>query len=344
MIGHQLAPVDAGAILAELEPVVARELDRHLSASREWFPHQYVPWSVARDFDGPLAGEEWEVGQSALSPAVRDALLVNLLTEDNLPSYHFEIASRFGRDSAWGTWVHRWTAEEGRHSEALRGYLHAVRGLDPVELERARMVQVCGGYDSGQPSIAHALAYVTVQELATREAHRNTGSACGHEHGERLMSRIAADENLHMIFYRNLCVEAFDHYPDAMASAFADVVCDFRMPGHGIPGFQGRAARIAGAGIYDVSSHRDGVLLPLLRAVRLMERNDLGAVGEQARERVAWHLKDLTGKVRRLVELRERMGRHIKSSGTASGAPSSSRTAGTRESGEQSGSERGHAR
>ena len=43
-------------------------------------------------------------------------MIVNLLTEDNLPSYHREIAPRFGRDGAWGQWVGQWTAEEGRHS------------------------------------------------------------------------------------------------------------------------------------------------------------------------------------------------------------------------------------
>ena len=32
----------------------------------------------------------------------RTALIVNLLTEDNLPSYHHEIATLFGRDGAWG--------------------------------------------------------------------------------------------------------------------------------------------------------------------------------------------------------------------------------------------------
>ena len=38
-------------------------------------------------------------------------MIVNLLTEDNLPSYHREIATFFGRDGAWGAWVGRWTAE-----------------------------------------------------------------------------------------------------------------------------------------------------------------------------------------------------------------------------------------
>ncbi|GLX34276.1 acyl-ACP desaturase [Streptomyces roseochromogenus] len=295
-------------LLRELEPAVAVHLDRHLAAAQEWFPHQYVPWSLARDFDGPLDGEPWQPGQSPLMPAVRDALLVNLLTEDNLPSYHHEIASAFGRDTAWGAWVHRWTAEEGRHSEALRGYLHAVRGVDPVELERGRVAHVSRGFTSTQPSLAHGLAYVTVQELATREAHRNTGHACGDPHGMRLMSRIAADENLHMIFYRALCADAAEMVPDDFVQAFADVVCAFQMPGHGIPGFQGKAVRIAAAGIYDVAIHRDHVLLPLLRTLRIMERTDLGPRGEQARDRIGCHLEVLEDKGKRLGEVRARIG------------------------------------
>jgi acyl-[acyl-carrier-protein] desaturase len=103
-------------LLRALEPVVAVELDRHLKVAKEWFPHEYVPWSEGRTFDGVLDGEAWTEADSALPEAARVSLIVNLLTEDNLPSYHHEIATRFGRDSAWGTWVHRWTAEEGRHA------------------------------------------------------------------------------------------------------------------------------------------------------------------------------------------------------------------------------------
>ena len=80
-------------------------------------PHEYVPWSEGRDFDGVLGGEAWESGQSKMSDVARTSLIVNLLTEDNLPSYHHEIATVFGRDGAWGTWVHQWTAEEGRHGD-----------------------------------------------------------------------------------------------------------------------------------------------------------------------------------------------------------------------------------
>ncbi len=71
-----------------------------------------------------------------------------MLTEDNLPSYHFEIAIRLGRDGAWGAWVHRWTAEEDRHSFVLRAFLHARRAVDPVVLEDLRLRNMASGWFS----------------------------------------------------------------------------------------------------------------------------------------------------------------------------------------------------
>jgi acyl-[acyl-carrier-protein] desaturase len=38
-------------LLRELEPVAEQLLDRHLSMAKEWLPHEYVPWSLGRDFD-----------------------------------------------------------------------------------------------------------------------------------------------------------------------------------------------------------------------------------------------------------------------------------------------------
>ena len=107
-------------------------------------PHDYVPWSEGRDF-AYLGGDDWEPGDSKLDPVAKTAMVVNLLTEDNLPSYHREIADRFGRDGAWGKWVGRWTAEEGRHGVALRDYLVVTRGVDPVKLEELRMIHMIAG-------------------------------------------------------------------------------------------------------------------------------------------------------------------------------------------------------
>ena len=88
-------------LLAELEPVVEANLNRHLAIAKEWFPHAYVPWGRGEDFDGPLGGRAWEPGQSQLDETARTSMILNLLTEDNLPSYHHEIAVLFGREGAW---------------------------------------------------------------------------------------------------------------------------------------------------------------------------------------------------------------------------------------------------
>ncbi|GLE56825.1 putative acyl-[acyl-carrier protein] desaturase [Mycobacteroides chelonae] len=270
-------------LLTELEPVVEANLERHLSAARPWAPHDYVPWSRGRDF-AFLGGEDWKPEDSPLDPIAQAALIVNLLTEDNLPSYHREIATRFGRDGAWGTWVGQWTAEEGRHSIALRDYLVVTRGVDPSNLEAMRMAHTIAGYDSGDKTPLEALAYVSFQELATRISHRNTGKASGCPIADQLLARVALDENLHMVFYRNLMSAALDIEPDAAMQAICKEIVGFAMPGMGMAGFAQNAIAIAKAGIYDLRIHHDEVLQPILRFWRVFERSDIGAEGEQARD------------------------------------------------------------
>src|SRR5690349_1749718 len=193
-------------LLRELEATVAVNLERHLQMAQEWLPHEWVPWSRGRDYSGD-DGLAWDPSQSRLPDAVQAAFEVNLLTEDNLPFYHHELASRFGSTGAWGTWINRWTAEEARHATSIRDYLMLTRAVDPVALERDRMASMQTGwtpatYDAGQKNALRSLVYVAFQELATRTAHRNTGRLAGDPVADRLLARIATDENLHMIFYR----------------------------------------------------------------------------------------------------------------------------------------------
>ncbi|MCG5219004.1 acyl-ACP desaturase [Streptosporangium sp. KLBMP 9127] len=291
-------------LLHELEPVVAGELDRHLAVAKEWFPHEYIPWSEGRTFDGVLDGEPWLESDSKLPEAARTSLIVNLLTEDNLPSYHHEIATTFGRDGAWGTWVHRWTAEEGRHGVALRDYLTVTRAVDPVELERARMVHMGVGFTTEYGTMLQQLAYVSFQELATRISHRNTGRASGEPNCERLLARIAADENLHMLFYRNLLGAAFELDPNQTMRAVTDVVTTFQMPGTTIEGFTRKALMIANEGIYDLRLHIDDVLMPVLRQWAVFDKADLNGEGEKAREELAAFLAKLETSATRFVDRR----------------------------------------
>ena len=291
-------------ILHQLEPLVAANLDRHLGLAKEWFPHDYVPWSRGRDF-AMLEGEDWSPEDSPLDPVARTAMIVNLLTEDNLPSYHREIAVNFGKDGAWGQWVGRWTAEEGRHGIALRDYLVVTRGVDPVALERLRMEHMTAGFDSGDKSPLRTVAYVSFQELATRVAHRNTGRATGCPLAEQLLSRIAVDENLHMVFYRNLVAGALEIDPDQALAAIRDEVVGFQMPGAGMSDFARNSLTIAKAGIYDLRLHHDEVIMPVLKFWKVFDRTDVGPVGEQARTELAAFVADLDTRASRFVEKRE---------------------------------------
>jgi acyl-[acyl-carrier-protein] desaturase len=298
-----MSKLESSWLLAELEPTVTQNLDRHLGAAKEWMPHEFVPWSQGRDF-ADLGGEPWSVEQSTLSPIARTALEVNLLTEDNLPSYHREVERAFGRDSAWGTWVNRWTAEEGRHAICIRDYLLVTRGVDPVELERARMQTMETGFDSGDKPLLHVCAYVSFQELATRISHRNTGRYTEDPIAEQLLARVAMDENLHMIFYRNLVSAALELAPNETLRAIADEVVGFEMPGSIIPGFARKAVQIAKAGIYDLRIHHDDVVMPLVRQWGVLDLEGLDADGEKARHELADFLDALDAQATRFVEQR----------------------------------------
>ena len=289
-------------LLVELEPVVAANVDRHLSVAKEWMPHEYVPWQLGRDFND----DPWSPEQSRLDRVTQISFEVNLLTEDNLPSYHREIDTAFGRDGAWGTWTGQWTAEEGRHAYAMRDYLLVTRGVDPVQLERDRMDQMKAGYFvTEDKTTLRVLAYVSFQELATRIAHRNTGMATQDPVADKLLARIAADENLHMIFYRNLVTAALEIDPSRTVEAIAAEVVGFQMPGTGINDFQAKALEIAKAGIYDLRIHHDEVVLPLLRHWKFFELEGLSGTAEQARVEVTAYLEAVDAMASKFTTKRE---------------------------------------
>ena len=276
-------------ILDELEPVVEQLLERHLASSKEWFPHEHIPHSRGRDIE---PGHVWsesdaDLGGATLSDEVRSALYVNLLTEDNLPYYFRTVESIFGPDGAWGTWVRRWTAEEGRHSMVIYGYLAATQAIDLVELERGRMAQVSGGETPEPDGLAEAFVYLSLQELATRISHRNTGRQIGDPVGYEVMKRVCADENLHQLFYRDLAAAAVELDPNSMMIAMENQVRHFAMPGTGIPGFDEHAARIAKAGIYDLQIHHEQILAPVvLRQWGADQIGGLTGEGAKAQEKL----------------------------------------------------------
>ncbi len=300
---------DSQALLDALDPEIERLLERHLSTSKEWFPHEYVPYGRGRD---PIAGEQWteadaDLAGATLTEDVRSALLVNLLTEDNLPYYFRTVEGLFGTDKAWGTWVRRWTAEEGRHAMAIYGYLMATRAIDPHHLERCRMAQVSGGNTPDPRSLQSGFVYLALQELATRISHRATGKLIGDQAGYDVMMRVAGDENLHQLFYRDLAQAAIGVDPSGMVIEMEHQVTNFAMPGLGIPGFVEHAKRIANAGIYDLAVHHEQILVPVvLKFWKVESLEGLSPEAEQARDRMMAYIAKSERVAKRLSERRQR--------------------------------------
>jgi len=240
--------VDGAALLNELAPTAERLLERHLAATKDWVP--LLPGTRA--------------GPAELPPGVRAALIVNVLTEDALPYYTTGLYLRFGGEPPWWDWIRRWTAEEARHGLALHDYVSHAGAIDALHLEQQRLRYIASASIPTAPTVADACVYLALQELATRIAHTNTARLLPDESGRRLVARVAADEHLHHLFYRDLVLAALEVSPSATMVAIDRQVRHFSMPGREIPGFAALAVAIADAGIYSTQVYLDRVLMPLV--------------------------------------------------------------------------------
>lgn len=296
------------ALLQELSEPVEKLVHRHLENAKEWYPYETTPWSLARNFTN---ADPWSPDEYPLSEGVRSALYVHLLTEDNLPYYTHTILGHSDSDHPLNEWTRRWTAEEGRHSMAIRDWILATRAFDPHTLEQGRMAQMSGGKVPEPESLADMLTYTSFQELATRVAHSNTGRKLDDEHGgKKVMALVAGDEGLHYQFYRDAAGAALEIDPSAMVLSITKQLVNFKMPGTGIPGFARHALHIAKEGIYDVGAFHDKVVKPTLehwdRGSEFWDREDITDEAKLSRDELHTWLEGLAVQVRRHKARQER--------------------------------------
>lgn len=283
-------------LMAAVDPDIERLMAEHLERRPDWYAHELIHWEEGRNY----RDEPWDESQGTLSPDVRETLILNLLTEDNLPYYHFTIANKFGEGSAVGRWTRRWTAEEGQHAIAIRDYLMVSRNYDPVALEDDRMATIARGWDSPWDDPIDIFVYTSAQELATRVSHRNTGLKSDDETAYEIMKRIAADENYHYIFYKGVVAAMLKQDPSPVLLSMRKVYENFHMPGTVVPQFRKRAARAARAEIYDLRIHAEKIIAPVLREWKIETLEGLTPEADEAREA----LLEMPGK---LVERAERL-------------------------------------
>lgn len=254
----------------------------HRERRKHWYFHDFIDWQKGESFkDKP-----WDASEATLSPEVRTAFVLNLLTEDNLPYYTSLFGAYFDADSPMNRWSKLWTAEEGQHSIAMRSYLLTSRNCDPNLLEDDRMATVEGGWDPGFATVVDMFCYTSAQELATRISHRNAGVHSDCETAHALMSKIARDENHHFLFYRGVTTKMLEQAPNVVLPALNRVLQNFQMPGTGIPGFARRALQMARLGIYNQRIHAENIVDPLVRHWKIDEITDLSTEAAEAQEQI----------------------------------------------------------
>ena len=271
---------DRHELMAAVEGDIERLMADHLAKRPTWYAHELINWEEGRSY----IDEPWDESQRTISPEVSETLVLNLLTEDNLPYYHHSIASNFPVDSAIGRWTRRWTAEEGQHAIVIRDYLMISRNADPAALEDDRIATISNGWDAPWFDPIDIFVYTSAQELATRVSHRNTGLKADDETAYEIMKRVAADENYHFIFYKGIVSAMLQHDPSSCVSSMRKVYENFNMPGTVVPKWRRRAAMAARAEIYDLRIHAEKVIAPVLREWKIDRLEGLTPEAEEDRE------------------------------------------------------------
>jgi acyl-[acyl-carrier-protein] desaturase len=120
------------------------------------------------------------------------------------------------------------------------------------------------------------------------------------------MARVAADENLHYLFYRDLVTAALEVDPSAVVLAIEAQVRDFEMPGVGIVDFETHARAIARAGIYNFLVHYNQILVPVvLRHWGVEELTGLSDEASEARDALLTRIERVGRAGRRQAARRE---------------------------------------
>jgi acyl-[acyl-carrier-protein] desaturase len=316
-------------------------VDYYIEKANLWTPAMMLPWSLGENYP---KDEIWTPEDSPMPEVVRTAFIIGLLTEDNLPWYTQTIEEKFGKDDALKFWNRIWVAEEGRHSEVMRNYMSLAHIVDPVQLERDRMAQVVGAKTPHPPTVAEAMVYVTLQELATRISHQNTSHLIGeteasdndlfplNQHrnalanmdpeivrgmqpeerdayarqvGRAIMNRVAGDENKHFAFYGDSTSAAKEVDPSTIVLAIERQVRGFQMPGEGIRNFLEQAFELSEAGVYDLPIHINQIVKPVvLGRWGLKGMVGLSDAAEKSRERTIKFIDIVSSKAKRFEEQR----------------------------------------
>ena len=240
----------ANALILELEPVVAENIDRHLGTENLWFAHDFVPFEQGENF-ALLGGRDWDPSQVTLPTAITDACEILLVTKDNLAGYHRELVEHFILEEPWSVWLGRWTAEEHLHAIALREYFVVTREIDPVANEEVRFEHVANkGYRADQFSQVETLVFMAFFERAHAVYCNNLAARIEEPVLAGLITHIARDEERHEEFFANLVAHCLTYVHDETIAAIAARAAELDVVGGDIDAYHDKVRNVADAGIF----------------------------------------------------------------------------------------------
>ncbi|SFI78895.1 acyl-ACP desaturase [Thermoflavimicrobium dichotomicum] len=243
-----------------LEPRLKELYEQHKERAKkiDWSYHEFLPWDKGMDFKRV----PWDESQVTLPSGIITAVETALLTEVNLPWFTTYLSETFkGSLSVITDFIHTWTSEEDQHSNLLETYLLLTRNVDPHRLHELRKQVVEGGFEPDFHTPIEAMAYTTLQELATMVFYNNVAKIAGNHDRElaTLLRRLAKDEILHYAFYRDVIRAHLELEPN-YCYHIANVIINFKMPGAVMPDFKSRMGIIAREANYGPLQYFDQVL------------------------------------------------------------------------------------
>ena len=239
----------ANAVIVELEPVVQRELRRHIDSEDVWYAHDYVPFEQGENF-AFLGGHDWDPSGVTLPKTITDALEILLITKDNLAGYHREFVFSFILEEKFGRWIGRWTAEEHLHAIALRNYLVVTREIDPAANEDVRVEHVMKGYRADTYSQVERLVFMAFFEREHAVFCRNLEAQITEPVLKELVGRIARDEERHEEFFANLVSHLLTFSREETIAAIAARAAELDVVGGDIDAYADKVQEMAAAGIF----------------------------------------------------------------------------------------------
>lgn len=271
---YHIEPQIEQAYAEHMDSISSRDTSNKIIYKRPFSPTSTLADAAGTNNDpleyGEVLREDHESNMARFSeslgvdirPVLAASFIVNLLTEDNLPHYTSRIHSKVNQSSALSVFANEWTAEEATHGLLMRDYalLTGIIGdretalISHSQYDSGRTNQLRNGTEIDPQDLQHAFAYLTLQELLTKEAHNKLGWLLASS-GQKAMRPISGDEQNHYEFYRKASEASLDVDPDGTLIAMNSVYSEFSMPGRlGIPEFDTHALTIGISGIFDLES------------------------------------------------------------------------------------------